>query len=42
MTPSGDSSSSGIDTGSPGTISQVVGTSSGRQVFDEEVEESPR
>ena len=37
MTPSGDSSSSGTGTGS-----QVVGTSSRRQVSDEEVEESLR
>ena len=42
MTPLGDSSSSGIGTGSPGTGSQVVGTSSGRHVSDEEVEESLR
>ena len=35
MTPSGDSGSSGI-----GTSSQVVNTFSGRQVSDEEVEES--
>ena len=42
MTPSGDSSSSGTGTGSIGTCSQVVGTSSGRQVSDEEVEESLR
>ena len=39
MTPSGDSSSSGIGTGSPDIGSQVVGTSPGRQMFDEEVEE---
>ena len=37
MTPSGDSSSSGTGTGS-----QVVGTSSGRQMSDEEFEESLR
>ena len=42
MTPSGDSSSSGTGTSSLGTCSQVVGTSSGRQVSDEEVEESLR
>ena len=38
MTPLGDSSSSGTGTGSPGIGSQVVGTTSGRQVSDEEVE----
>ena len=42
MTPSGDSSSSGTGTGSLGASSQVVGTSSGRQMSDEEVEESLR
>ena len=42
MTPSGDSSSSGTCTSSPGIGSQVVGTSLGRQVSDEEVEESLR
>ena len=42
MTPSGDSSSSGTGTGSPRTGSQVVGTSSRRQMSDEEVEESLR
>ena len=41
MTPSGDSAS-GTGSGSLGTSSQVVGTSSGRQVSDEEVEESLR
>ena len=42
MTPSGDLSSSGTGTGSPGTGSQVVGTSSRRQMPDEEFEESLR
>ena len=42
MTPLGDSGSSGTGTGSPGTGSQIVDTSSGRQMSDEEVEESLR
>ena len=42
MTPSGDLGSSGTGSGSLGTSSQVVGTSSGRQMSDEEVEESLR
>ena len=41
-TPSGDSSSSGTGLGSLRTGSQVVGTSSERQVSDEVVEESLR
>ena len=40
MIPLGDSGSSGTGTGSPGVGSQIVGTSSGRQMSDEEVEES--
>ena len=39
MTPSRDSSSYGTGSGSPGTGSQAIGTSSGRQVLDEEVQE---
>ena len=42
VTPSCDSSSLGIGSNSLGTGSQVVATSSGRQVFDEDVEESLR
>ena len=42
MTPLGDSSSSGIGSGSPGIGSQVVGTSLGRHLSYEDVEESLR
>ena len=42
VTPSGDSDTLGIGSGSPGTGPQTVGTSSGRHLSDEDVEESLR